>query len=438
MLSIRDYQIFQRENGCARVLFSGDIPKEFSTCARLIARVLREDDGYIVLDDVECKREESRFSAELILPEGGLYRIEAIAEDIPIPEGTHTVCIARVHHIGVGELFMLAGQSNMAGYGRGAIYDPPELGVHLYANDGNWKIAAHPLNDACNSIYPENREYNSFQSPALAFARTVRRILNVPIGLVQASLGGTPLRSWHPEEDGYLCRAMMRRLDAVGKVGAMLWYQGCSDAYAQDAPNYFERFSRAVQLWRETLGEIPIITVQLNRVAYRGNEAEDRYWGMIREAQRRAAKEIPNVYIVPAIDLPLSDGIHNTASANVNLGERMANVYLRGTVVPDILHARRVDETHLFLELNGSFRFDLINSCCPPLGFDIEDARGIEPCIRVEEKDGGLLLTAGRAFDAEAKLHAFWRQLPEANPILVRGGMPMLAAYGVAIEEMAQ
>ena len=435
MLPVRDYQIFQRENGCAKVLFAGEIEEVFATCKKVTARVVCEDDGFVVLDMVEGRKEGTRFEVELTLPEGGLYRLEAIAHDAVVDGVIWTGCTACVHHVGVGEVFMLAGQSNMAGYGRGVIYDPPELGVHLYANDGNWKIAAHPLNSACNTIYPENREVASQNSPALAFARTARRLLNVPIGLVQASLGGSPLKRWHPEEEGDLYRAMIRRLDAVDKVGAILWYQGCSDADGVAAPRYFERFARAVELWREVMGPVPVITVQLNRVVSRGLAECDRWWGMIREAQRRAAKEIKDVYIVPAIDLPLSDGIHNTAYANVNLGERMAYVYLRGLAVPDLRRVQRVDDTHVFLEFDRTYSFELTNWDQMPIGFDIEDAEGIEPCRRAEPKDGGLVLEAGRAIGKDAKLHAFWQQLPEANPALVRGGMPMLSAYGVPVEE---
>ena len=101
--------------------------------------------------------------------------------------------------------------------------------MHLYGNNGCWSVAAHPLNDSVDTIYPENAEHASNTSPALSFARMLRRRLGVPVGLVQASLGGSPLSRWHPEETGDLYRAMLRRLDAVGQVGGVLWYQGCTD-----------------------------------------------------------------------------------------------------------------------------------------------------------------------------------------------------------------
>ena len=80
--------------------------------------------------------------------------------------------------------------------------------------------------------------------------------------------------------------------------------------------------------------EIPWLTIQLNRrLAYEDGLPFDEGWGTIREAQRQAARKIPGISIVPAIDCSLSDGIHNTAAANVVLGERLAAAALR-----DIYH----------------------------------------------------------------------------------------------------
>lgn len=435
MLAIRDYQIVRRENGYARVYFAGEIPEEYASCERIQARVSCEDDGFVVVDWCECERVGNRFSVELVLPEGGLYRLDAAALVSKDADAHDSPCFYRVRHVGVGELFMLTGQSNMAGYGREAAYDPPELGVHLYANDGNWRIAAHPLNDACNSIYPENLEPNTASSPALSFARTARRLLNVPIGLVQASRGCTQLCRWHPEEDGDLYRAMLRRLDAVGPVSGVLWYQGCADAKAREAPIYFERFVRMLELWRKSLGDVPMITVQLNRVVRRDSEWQDRCWGNVREAQRQAAQKLNNVYIVPAMDLAMSDVTHNNSAANVILGERMANAYLRGKRAPNINRIRRVDDARAMLIFDEPCVFKLINNDQPPLGFDIEDESGLIPCVRVAAKDGGLIVTAGRSFAKGARMHAFWQQMPEAGVPYALNGLPMLAFYNVPVEE---
>ena len=55
-------------------------------------------------------------------------------------------------HWGVGDVWLIAGQSNCAGYGKDPVEDPSELGVHLLGNDLHWDLATHPLNDSTNSL----------------------------------------------------------------------------------------------------------------------------------------------------------------------------------------------------------------------------------------------------------------------------------------------
>ena len=439
MKSACDYQIFQQNaQGRALVPFYGVIPAEHS--GKVIwARALREDDTLDVTGWRRCAVDGDKWRIDFDLPAGGLYWLEARAQE----EGGAVewgIRIARVSHIGVGELFILAGQSNMAGYARDAAFDPPELGVHLYGNDGKWSVAAHPLNDSVDTIYPENAEYASNTSPALSFARMMKHRLGVPVGIVQASMGGSPLSRWQPEEDGDLYRAMLRRLDAVGSVGTMLWYQGCTDANdASSAPTYYERFRRAVEIWRRDMGNIRIVTVQLNRsnqpLPY---EARDRRWGMVREAQRRAAREIPNLIVVPASDLSCTDWIHNSSGSNVILGERMAHAALKafydqaGMSAPDIVRAVRVDATHVRMEFEpGRIMRGPDNQ---DSGIDVEDARGLHRCTKSETCENGLIMTVGEPFELPAQLHAYWRVEMPAFITRDLSGMPMLSCYGVKVE----
>lgn len=204
---------------------------------------------------------------------------------------------------------VIAGQSNAAGCGRGSFYDPPELGIHLLRNNGRWDLASHPFNEATGSIHPENLEAtNPGHSPYLAFARLVKREVGYPIGLAPTALGGSPLRSWNPEEDGYLYRNMLRTVAlAGGRVKGVLWYQGCSDANSADAATYLNRFASMVRHLRHDLDdpELPVLTVQLNRYTGEMPELqEDQAWSALWEAQRRAGEEIPSLYVVPSLTQP--------------------------------------------------------------------------------------------------------------------------------------
>jgi len=433
-----DYQIWRRgADGWAQAPFSGVLPNDAPAGARVLARAVREDDNLTVADWAECALNGRAWRVALRLPAGGPYRLEARAVGGGQPaEWAPIVRLAR--HVGVGELFILAGQSNMAGYGRDMAFDPPELGVHLYANDGAWKLAAHPLNDSVGTIYPENCELCCGTSPALAFGRMVARRLGVPVGLVQASLGGSPLSRWHPEEDGDLCRAMMRRLDVTGPVSGVIWYQGCSDANGRDAPEYLGRFRRMVELWREQLGNVPVVTVQLNRWTG-GGDADDRWWGVLREAQRQAARRIPGVTVVPTTDLAINDGIHNSAGANVIIGERMAHALLQahyglpGAQAPDVSRAVRLGADRLAVEFAGGRYAQPMDTFAG--GVAGEGGEGLIPCASALLSSNRLVLTASRPFGPGARLHALWRKLPPPASPRDPAGMPMLSCYGVPIEE---
>lgn len=427
-----NWRIYQRnQEGYADVLLAGTLPEGEFKNARVHSRVLREQDNLTIIPWTDGELNGRSWQIMLKLPQGGLYRLET---SVIYDGGERRIQL--IAHVGVGELFMLTGQSNMAGYGREMAYDPPELGVHLFGNDGEWKLAVHPLNDSIDTQYPENTEYNSGVSPMLSFARQVRAALNVPVGLVQASLGGSPLSAWHEEENGVLTSAMYRRLDETGPVGGIVWYQGCSDANENDAPGYLERFTRTVELWRRKMGNVPVVTVQLNRwTRWNAPEEHDRWWGMIREAQRQAARTIPGVYIAPAIDLPASDGIHNSSGANVILGERLAHVYLRGhwglpgAFAPDVEEVVRVDDTHLFARYTeGSCVMTMDDT---PWGMDAEDDDGLIPCTKVSAKDDGLLFELSRPCGENVRLHVLWRANPPSFQPRSSFGMPILSCYGV-------
>lgn len=440
MTGVVDFQIIQREeDGYAEVVFSGQMPPDCKIESEVYAHVVREDDNLTVIDWTRCLIRDDQWSAGLRLPEGGLYRLEASLSDAESPMEWKRR-LKNVCHVGVGDLYLLTGQSNMAGYGRDTAYDPPCLGVHLYGNNGRWQIATHPLNDSTESIYPENAEYPSGTSLALSFARLLKERIGLPVGLVQASLGGSSLAMWHPEENGILYRSMLRRMAVVGTVRGVLWHQGCSDANEKDSMTYLKRFTRMVKLWRKKLGNIPFLTVQLNRWTGGGHSAEnDRYWGKIREAQRLAAQMIPQVYVVPSIDLSVTDGIHNSSSANVTIGERLAYTALSaiykkpGQMAPSVSAVNYVDDTHVFVRFPPEFHVSAMDGS--GIGMHIEDKNGLIECSAAEARDGGLLVTAVRPFTLPAEYHALWGCYPPAFVPRDRHGMPMLACYGVEVQK---
>lgn len=370
----QDWQIFQRRDGFARVTLGGVWePSDgmVNGIGEVYARAVREDDGSEAVRWRKAVMLPGKsWECALELPQGGLYRIETgLMENgapfCPFPVGRRGD--TRVH-IGVGDLFVIAGQSNAVGYGRGVAEDPPELGVHILKNSEQWSLAVHPLGDSTDSVTPENyAAQNVGTSPFLTFGREVKRRTGLPVGLLQTAYDGQNIRKWKPDGSGELYDLMCRRVrQAGGDVSAVLWYQGCSDAIEDIAQEYEAAFREFVEAFRTETGltALPFLTVQLNRHKDSGGGHMDDTWATVREAQRRLAHTMEQVSVVPSQDLELSqgDGLHTSSAGNVILGRRLAGLWWENqsltvpTLAPEAVeaHWRNGSVEVLFANLRGS------------------------------------------------------------------------------------
>lgn len=436
--------IIQRdEDGFGRAVFSGT-HKTDDEKNIVVARVMREDDNFMAVPWQKCEYDGENWSVELTIPQGGLYRVEARIAACEQHECNNfydwSPLIKCAYHVGVGDIFVMAGQSNMSAYARDPAYDPSELGISLFDNSGSWVLAAHPLNSVPNPIYPNNDE-NSGNGPGLAFARMMKHALNVPIGLVAAAKGGSSLESWNPaeKEECFLYDSLVQKIEQVGKFRGMIWYQGCNETVEEgESLTYLDKFKETVSLWREKFGYFPIATCQINRHAWMEEDREQR-WGRVREAQRQAAIQIPDVYIVPTIDLTTCDGIHNTSASSVVVGERLANVMLKGWYkqggysAPSVKRVSRIDGRTILLEFYEKHALRTMDDLAH--GINIEDENGMMNCTKISVCNEGAKVIAERDIGKNAFFHAYWMR--EVPTFLLRDvyGMPMLACYNVKIED---
>lgn len=380
------------------------------------------------------------------IPAGGLYRLETRYNPNGNLAGEWSPRGDMRHFIGVGDLWIIAGQSNSAGYGRGPIHDPPELGVHLFRNSELWALATHPLNESTDTKHPVNREVaNPAHAPYLHFGRLLQRSLNHPIGLIQTSLGGSPLSSWNPTEPGEhpLYENMLHCVAlAGGRVRGVLWYQGESDAGGDKARTYRRRFAAAVRAWRKALRnpKLAVLTVQLNRFYGEPNPDADAGWVMVREAQRRIPHEVPLTAAVPTLDLTLTDGIHISSASNLLLAERLANAALGmvhgkdvAYLAPDItgVTAQRGGRVLRLEFANVTSRIQCLDGTANC--YRVEDARGV---IAIEKitypTPRTIALHLERAAAVGAHVHGGWGFNPHQVPVDMERQLPMLG-FSVAL-----
>ena len=137
-------------------------------------------------------------------------------------------------------LYLLAGQSNMAGRGKVEAEDTtrhPRIWVLTKNND--WQLATEPLHFDKPNIVGVGIGF--------AFAKKMAELdTNIVIGLIPCSVGGSPIEMWQPTKyyeptksypyDDALKRAQiaMQR----GTLKGILWHQGESDSDSIKAKAY--------------------------------------------------------------------------------------------------------------------------------------------------------------------------------------------------------
>jgi hypothetical protein len=277
------------------------------------------------------------------VPTGGPY---IITVDVRVNEAIRQV---QVQNVFVGDLWVLAGQSNMQGVGDLLDVTPPNPRVQVLGMNGKWSNAEEPLHwlvdspDPVHSGDPSTREKRSADEHkhrakgaglGLPFASALVNATGVPIGLIATAHGGTSMAQWDPakKDDGgtSLYGSMLGQIKlAGGKVKGLLWYQGESDAMNSDATKaYPKAFADFIAAVRSDLHqpELPFYYVQIGRYIRSGDPKD---WNAVQDAERLLAERVPNTAVVAVVDLELDDLIHVGTQGLKRAGQRLAKVALR-------------------------------------------------------------------------------------------------------------
>jgi sialate O-acetylesterase len=173
---------------------------------------------------------------------------------------------------------------------------------------------------------------NAFTAVGYYFGRDLRKVLNVPVGLIHASVGATAIGWWMPQpaldalpsvrgpivaecknNTSVLYNGMIAPLEPYA-IRGVIWYQGESDTahpdlYAQLLPAMIEGWRQA---WGE--GEFPFLFVQA--------APNNRWTPELREAQLIAWQKTPNTAMAVTTDVGDPIEIHPIVKEPV--GARLA------------------------------------------------------------------------------------------------------------------
>jgi hypothetical protein len=283
-----DYQVFQRlTRDRGFILIRGHLA---SPADELEARILdtRDTQPAHTLPrkwrKLAINKSTGDFDSALPTPSGGFYAVELRAIN-----GHNTVALLQVQHVGVGEVFLISGQSNSTNYGE--VPQTTQSQMVTTFDGASWRIADDPQ--------PGTQDASKKGSFAPSFGDAMFVRYRVPIATASVGHGSTSVRQWLPPGDnvevmptmtryvtrnsdgsltstGTLFNGMLnriRQLEASAPPGghglrAILWHQGESDSHQPpeheiSAATYRRMLERVITSTRAAVGwPVPFFVAQ--------------------------------------------------------------------------------------------------------------------------------------------------------------------------------
>jgi len=375
----------------------------------------------------------------------------------PIAGGPHTITIKAgtevrtLQDVLSGEVWLCSGQSNMewsmaaAGDGKtimDQVNDPTIRLFHIpnsaantlqMRGEGTWK--------QCNA-----ESVRGFSAVAYYFGKKINQELNVPIGLINASWGGTPAevwlpkqnvegnaallasaekqvddRPWCPSKPGVVFNSMINPIIPFRLAGA-LWYQGESNTAA---PFTYKQLMESLILeWRKQfLSDFPFYYVQIAPYTYGDVEK-----GTLIREQEVKMLEIPKTGMVVISDLVDNvKDIHPQYKKPV--GERLANIALAETYGKQgltykspLYHSMKIEKSKIRISFDNA-PSGLISKGGEPTEFLIAgDDKVFYPAKAKIE--GSTVLLSAKEVKAPAAIRFAWKNESIPN-LFSKEGLPV-------------
>jgi sialate O-acetylesterase len=267
--------------------------------------------------------------------------------------------ILKLSNVLFGEVWLCSGQSNMEMPIKGFPNQPIALadsivqytsdidsGIHFFTVKRN---ASNQPTEELNGKWLINSTKNvsNFSATAYFFALKLQKELNIPVGIINSSWGGSPIESWIPAAmnqqfsdydtttiynepsklPARLYNGMIHPLKDY-KIKGFVWYQGeaNTDRYA----TYEQKLTGLIQQWRSdwNLGDLPFFLVEIAPYLYQNGLNAPR----LRAAQFKASITNNTIGIVCTNDLvSATDSMNIHPPRKKEIGDRLANLALFNT-----------------------------------------------------------------------------------------------------------
>jgi sialate O-acetylesterase len=281
---------------------------------------------------------QGKWKLSLTTPKaGGPFTIE-------VTQGKEKVVVKNVL---IGEVWLCSGQSNMEMPLKGFPGQPVKNGneVIVHSTNNNIRLITVPR---ATVLEPKDdfegkwemaspKSTANFSATAWYFGSLLQEVLNVPVGLIHVSYGGSSMEAWMNQEmlkdfasakipttkeelakdpnrvPTTLFNGMLSPVIGYGIKGC-IWYQGESNY--ERASEYTALMQKMVSSWRGlwNQGDFPFYYVQIapfNYTQFHPKDYLEKYnSAYLREAQLKASMVIPNSAMAVLMDIGEENSIH--------------------------------------------------------------------------------------------------------------------------------
>lgn len=276
-------------------------------------------------------QENARGSYSVTLPNAsGQHTLDVRPVDYPALQVTR-------QNIGIGDVFLIAGQSNASGRGdNNQVWTNATLVAMMYANDYKWKTLADPTDT--NEGYKDAVTFETVTVGGSVWpivATDIMATTGCPVAFIPTAKGATSITAWaRPANQPYQARTTLfgqsisRVYHAAGarlttnSCRMVIWWQGEGDTVTMAGADYKAALKALADDYVANIGAKLMATRLQQTVA--GNIEN------VNTAIVEAAGENPNVLVGADLsDITTDDDAHLKIDAKVQLaGQRMAAAIL--------------------------------------------------------------------------------------------------------------
>jgi len=165
----------------------------------------------------------------------------------------------------ITHVFLLIGQSNMAGRAKLKAGDDKQLKNCVLWNGNNWEPAKAPFNRYSTHLKPS---FTQGMNSGPEFVKAYQKANpGVKVGIINWARGGSSIEEWHPDHKLDLYHAAVKNTKAAlsinGELKGILWHQGESNSKRSHL--YPKQLKEHIQRLREVFNQpkLPVVYGQI-------------------------------------------------------------------------------------------------------------------------------------------------------------------------------